>query len=152
VTTVTPGIDVHTPKAGAMRRCPVQSSTPLGPEQVNVLFRSAHASRLDRSTLPHTHGGAIMKNVTAKTGIPGNRRAVALILPPFHMDRDHSLSRSSNIRTVKKYLYLAFLHRPFPPVDRHAHPGMWHGRAAQDSIATCPHHSHTKSNISLALI
>jgi hypothetical protein len=30
-------LDIHHPPAGATRRCPVQSSTPLGPDQVNVL-------------------------------------------------------------------------------------------------------------------
>jgi hypothetical protein len=33
-------LDMHQPGAGAMRRCPVQSSTPLGPDQVNVLLLS----------------------------------------------------------------------------------------------------------------
>jgi hypothetical protein len=31
-------IGMHHPAAGATRRCPVQSSTPLGPDQVNVLL------------------------------------------------------------------------------------------------------------------
>jgi hypothetical protein len=31
-------LDIHHTAAGAMRRCPVQSSTPLGPDQVNVLL------------------------------------------------------------------------------------------------------------------
>jgi hypothetical protein len=31
-------VDMHHPAAGATRRCPVQSSTPLGPDQVNVLL------------------------------------------------------------------------------------------------------------------
>jgi hypothetical protein len=29
---------MHHPAAGATRRCPVQPSTPLGPDQVNVLL------------------------------------------------------------------------------------------------------------------
>jgi hypothetical protein len=29
---------MHDPAAGATRRCPVQPSTPLGPDQVNVLL------------------------------------------------------------------------------------------------------------------
>jgi hypothetical protein len=29
---------MHHPAAGALRRCPVQPSTPLGPDQVNVLL------------------------------------------------------------------------------------------------------------------
>jgi hypothetical protein len=33
-------LDMHHPAAGATRRCPVQSSTPLGPDQVNVLLLS----------------------------------------------------------------------------------------------------------------
>jgi hypothetical protein len=31
-------LDMHHPASGATRRCPVQSSTPLGPDQVNVLL------------------------------------------------------------------------------------------------------------------
>jgi hypothetical protein len=31
-------LGMHHPAASAMRRCPVQPSTPLGPDQVNVLL------------------------------------------------------------------------------------------------------------------
>jgi hypothetical protein len=31
-------LDMHHPAAGPMGRCPVQPSTPLGPDQVNVLL------------------------------------------------------------------------------------------------------------------
>jgi hypothetical protein len=32
------GLDMHHRAAGPMGRCPVQPSTPLGPDQVNVIY------------------------------------------------------------------------------------------------------------------
>jgi hypothetical protein len=32
------GLDMHHPAAGPPGRCPVQPSTPLGPDQVNVII------------------------------------------------------------------------------------------------------------------
>jgi hypothetical protein len=51
-------LDMHHPAAGTKRRCPVRSSTPLGPDQVNVLVLF---HRQSHQAIHYPHPGGTMR-------------------------------------------------------------------------------------------
>jgi hypothetical protein len=53
-------LDMHHPAAGAPRRCPVQRSSPLGPDQVNVLLLLDHSWSENTVINKHTRDSNVL--------------------------------------------------------------------------------------------